>query len=117
MFELAKKGFYMGLGLAGMTKDKAEAFARGFAQKANLTEDEGKKFADYIHEESQKAQDNLKSTVENMVRKTTSKMPCMKRIDELEARLARIEAHFNTCCGDDGNDACSCSAPGDQTEQ
>jgi polyhydroxyalkanoate synthesis regulator phasin len=100
MFEFAKKGFFVGLGLASMTKDRAEAFAKEFANSAKMTEEEGRKFADYIQKESKKAQKDLKQTIDKVVEKATSKMASKKRLNELEARIARLEDAFSKCCAD-----------------
>ena len=108
MFEFAKKGLYIGLGLASMTKDKADEFAKEFAKRAKVSEDEGRKFADYLKDESKKAEKDLKKNVEKIVEKTVGKMPCMKKIDALEERIAELEAALKTCCADKaGSDCCA----------
>ena len=98
MLEFAKKGFFIGLGLASMTKDKAEAFAKEFAKSAKMTEDEGRKFAEYISGESKKAQKNLKETIENMVAKATSRMATRKQLEELQTRIEHLEELVKACC-------------------
>ncbi len=92
MFEFAKKGLYVGLGLANLTKEKAEAFAKEFAQRADLTEEEGKKFAEYLQGESRKASDGLKETVDNLVKAAVRRLPCCRKCAQLEERIAALEA-------------------------
>ena len=98
MFEFAKKGFYVGLGLASFTKEKAESFAREFAKRAELSEDEGRRFADYLREESGKAHAALRETVEGMVHKTMERMPFQSRLDAIDRRIAALEKLASTCC-------------------
>jgi len=92
MFEFAKKGWYIGLGLASMTREKAEAFAKDFAQRAKLSEEEGRRFADYLQDESRKARENLRENVESLVHSTMRRMPYRSRIETLEKRVAALEA-------------------------
>lgn len=92
MFEFAKKSLYMGLGLATMTKDRIESFAKDAAKYTKMTEDEGRKFAKFLQEESEKARADLESNVEGMVDKALKRTPCMKRIEKLEARIEALEA-------------------------
>ena len=98
MFAFAKKGFYVGLGLASFTKEKAEAFAKEFAKRAELSEEEGRSFANYLKDESGKAQTALRETVESMVQKTVQRLPFKRRIAALELRLAKLEHLALTYC-------------------
>ncbi len=92
MKELLTKGLHIGLGLASMTKDKIEAVARDWAESAKLPEEEGKKLAKTLQEEAEKAKANLKTTVEALVENAAKKLPCCKRMDKLEKRIAALEA-------------------------
>ncbi|MBN2448964.1 MAG: hypothetical protein JXR77_01160 [Lentisphaeria bacterium] len=91
MFEFAKKGIYVGLGLASFTKEKAEAFAKEFAKRAKVSEDEGRRFAEYLSAESRKAQKGLRESVETMVQKAVDRVPFKRRLEALEARVALLE--------------------------
>ncbi|MFA4943612.1 MAG: hypothetical protein WC789_02795 [Lentisphaeria bacterium] len=92
MLDLLKKGIYIGLGLASMTKEKADALAKEVTEKAKLTEEEGRKFASALEEESKKAQDQLRTTVEALVEKAVKVCPGCKLVKGLERRLAALEA-------------------------
>ena len=74
MFEFAKRGLYVGLGLANMTKEKVESFAQEFAKQAKLSEEEGKKFAEYLQAESKKASAELKQNVDKLVEAAVNKL-------------------------------------------
>lgn len=112
MLDLMKKGLYVGLGLASMTKDKIEAVAKELAESAKLPEGEGRKLAKSLQEESQKAKENLRTTVEAMVEAAAKKMPCCKRYDEVMRRVAALEAaagiKAESKCSRDA-DTCDCA--------
>lgn len=92
MFEFAKKGLYVTLGLASATKERIDTFAKEFAKRAKLSEKEGRKLAEYLHSESKKAHKSLKENVDSMVQKAVNRMPLKSRLDRLEARVAALEA-------------------------
>ena len=110
MFEFAKRGLYVGLGLANLTKEKVESFAEEFAKQAKLSEEEGKKFAEYLQTESKKASAELKQNVDNLVEAAVNKLPCNRVISRLEARIAALEKAVGVpaeeapcCCGPDAD--------------
>jgi len=92
MLDLVKKGVYIGLGLASLTKEKVETIASEMAKSAKLSETEGRRLAEYLQEEAQKSRESLKHTVEGMVASALTKVPCASKIEELEKRLAALEA-------------------------
>ncbi len=92
MLDFAKKGFYLGLGLATLTKDKVQSFAKEVAERTKMTEEEGKKFAQYLDSESQKARESLKENIQQVVQATVGRLPWKRRIDELEARITALES-------------------------
>ncbi len=55
MVDLIKKAFYTGLGLAVLTKDKAEEMVRDIAEQAKLSESEGKELVDSLMKQSDEA--------------------------------------------------------------
>ena len=112
MFEFAKKGLYLGLGLANLTKEKAEALAKELADRAHLTEEEGRKLAGYLQEESQKAGESLKQTVDKLVSAAMERLPCHACIRRIEARLEALEtaAGISPACAESPTEApCTCA--------
>lgn len=91
MLDFVKKSMYIGLGIAGMTKEKIESLSEELSKRTKLSEEEGKKLADYLQDESEKAKGNLRKTVEDMVDSACEKLPCRKCIGKLEARIAELE--------------------------
>ncbi len=91
MMDFIKKSMIMGLGLASMTKERIETMADELSKYSKMTEEEGQKLADYLQKESVKARDDMQATIARMVDKAVSKMPCDRRINALEARIAELE--------------------------
>lgn len=92
MLDFAKKGFYLGLGMATLTRDKVQSFAKEVAERTKMTEEEGKKFAHYIDAESQKARESLKENIQQVVQATVGRFPYGRQLKELETRVAALEA-------------------------
>jgi polyhydroxyalkanoate synthesis regulator phasin len=67
MVELIKKAIYTGLGLAVLTKEKAEELVRELSQQAKLSEQEGKELFDSLLKQSEQARTDFQSTVNDAV--------------------------------------------------
>jgi polyhydroxyalkanoate synthesis regulator phasin len=93
MLELLRKTAYTGLGLAFMTQEKIRDVARDLSQKAKLSEDEGKRFADELNAKSKEARDQFEERVTATVQAVLVKMNVATGADlaALEKRLAAIE--------------------------
>ncbi len=89
---LLKKSIYLGLGLASLTKDKLAAVAAEVAKTAKLSEDEGRKLAGELETESQKAREQLKIQIDNLVEAAAKRLPCCQKLTAIEQRLAKLEA-------------------------
>ena len=63
MVDLIKKAFYTGLGLAVLTKDKAEEMVRDIASQAKLSESEGKELVDSLMKQSDQARQDFQAKV------------------------------------------------------
>jgi polyhydroxyalkanoate synthesis regulator phasin len=92
MLDFVKKSVYVGLGLATMTKDRIETFAREVAQYTKLSEEEGRKLAEYLQSESRKARESLRDHVDTLVQKALGRLPYAAKIEQLEKRVASLEA-------------------------
>jgi len=104
---LLKKGIYIGLGLASLTKDKLAAVAAEVAKSAKLSEEEGRKLAGDLETESQKARDQLKAQVDSLVEAAAKRLPCCQKLTAIEQRLAKLEAACN-CPPPAGDAGCTC---------
>jgi len=101
MRELLKKTALIGIGLASMTKDKIEHFAKQLADEANLSEEEGRKFVDDILKQSEKTKQSVEESVEKTVRNILAKMDVPTRSDlkALDERLAALESAIKDAKG------------------
>lgn len=90
MVDLIKKAFYTGLGLAVLTKDKAEEMVRDIAEQAKLSESEGKELVDSLMKQSDQARQDFQSKVDEAVQAVVKRMHLATR-DELESLRAKVE--------------------------
>ncbi len=90
MVDLIKKAFYTGLGLAVLTKDKAEEMVREIAEQAKLSESEGKELVDSLMKQSDQARQDFQSKVDEAVQSVVRRMHLATR-DELESLRAKVE--------------------------
>ena len=92
MKDFAEKGFYLGLGLAALTKEKVEELAKDLSARAKMSEEQGRQLAESLHEEGKKARENLGKSIEDTVQMALKRIPWVQKIEALEARVAALEA-------------------------
>jgi polyhydroxyalkanoate synthesis regulator phasin len=94
MVELIKKTVLAGIGLAFMTKEKAEEAAKKIVQEAKIKEGEGKKFVEELLKKSEEAKNNIEKLVENAAHTAVTKldMPTRAEMKKLEDRIKELEA-------------------------
>lgn len=90
MVELIKKAFYTGIGLAVLTKDKAEEMIRDIAQQAKLSEHEGKELMDSLMKQSDQARQDFQAKLDEAVLAVVGRLHLATR-DEIESLRARVE--------------------------
>jgi len=118
MLDYLKKGMFMGLGMATMTKDRVESMVNEMRKYADISEEEGRKMADYLAEESKKTQKDMAQMIQSMVDSAVAKMPCVRRVEQMEERLRAVEEKVGlrtppvsaegTSAPTDPSDACGC---------
>ncbi len=93
MIDSIKKALLTGVGLAAMSKEKIEEWAKNFAQEAKLAEGEGKKFVEDILKQTEEARKNAEEQVSNFTRKALDKLGLHTRAeyDELKKRVEDLE--------------------------
>jgi polyhydroxyalkanoate synthesis regulator phasin len=96
MQDLLKNVFYLGAGLAFMTKEKIEELKKDLIDKGKMTQDEGKQFVDDLVKKSEKAKSDVDKKVRELVDDQLAKMKVAtsddltelrKQIDELRAMV------------------------------
>jgi polyhydroxyalkanoate synthesis regulator phasin len=98
MIDLIKKAIYTGLGLAVLTKEKAEELVKDLAQQAKLSEHEGKELVDGLMKQSEQARNDFQAKVDEAVLAVVNRLNLATRdevaglkakVDELSARLGQ----------------------------
>lgn len=91
MIELVKKALLTGVGVAALSKEKAEELAKDIAEKGKMTEQEGQKLVDQLLTSSEEARQELQKQIETKVQSVLEKMDLAKK-SELDALKLEIEA-------------------------
>ena len=93
MLNLVKKVMLTGVGLAVMTKDKAEELGRELVKKGEITEKEGKEFVEELLKKSEDARKDFEKKVEESVKKILARMDVVTKKDfnKLAKRVAVLE--------------------------
>jgi len=93
MLEWIKKGLYIGLGLALITKEKVEELAKELVTKGELSEKEGKSFIEEILKKSEEAKQELEKKTETLINQALKKTDILSRKDfiSVSRRLAKLE--------------------------
>lgn len=88
MVDMIKKTLLAGVGLAFMTKEKAEEVAKKFVQDTKIAEGEGKKFVEELLKKSEEAKKSVEKLVETAVHTAVTKLDIPTRN---EIRNSRTE--------------------------
>ena len=94
MVELLKKSVYATIGIALMTREKAEEIGKKVAEEAKLSESEGKQFIDELLKRAEETRKSFEQLVEKQVTAVLKKVniPSRKEVEDLELRLRKLEA-------------------------
>ncbi len=98
MSNLIKKTILTGLGLASLTKEKAEKITNDLIKEGEVSKSEGAKL---VKELLEKAEDNQK-TIEKHVEKTVHgvlkklNIPSRKDIIELNSKIEKLDKELNS---------------------
>jgi len=93
MSDLIKKTILTGLGLASLTKEKAERLVKDLIKEGEVSENEGSKF---VKELLERAEDNKKA-IEKQAEKTARgvlkklNVPSRKDIVELNSKIEKLD--------------------------
>jgi len=86
MIDLLKKAMFAGIGLALKTKDEVEELAADLVQRAELSENEGKKFVNDFLKRYDESKDKLEEKVERTVRDLLAKANLVTREELTEVK-------------------------------
>lgn len=94
MIDLIKKALYTGVGMAVLTKEKAEELVKELTQQAKLSEQEGKELFDGLLKQSDQARVDFQAKVDDAVLSVIKRLNLVSK-DELESvqnKVAELSA-------------------------
>jgi polyhydroxyalkanoate synthesis regulator phasin len=90
MIDLIKKVIYTGVGMAMLTKEKAEDLVNELTQHAKLSEQEGKELLDSLLKQSEQARANVQTKIDESVLSVVKRLNLASK-DEVEALRAKVD--------------------------
>jgi polyhydroxyalkanoate synthesis regulator phasin len=94
MVELLKKSIYATIGIALMTREKAEEIGKKVAAEAKLSESEGKQFVDELLKRAEETRASFEKLVALQVETVLHKVniPTRTELDAVNRRLRALES-------------------------
>jgi polyhydroxyalkanoate synthesis regulator phasin len=89
MIDLIKKALYTGVGMAVLTKEKAEELVKELTQQAKLSEQEGKELFDGLLKQSDQARIDFQAKVDDAVLSVIKRLNLVSK-DELESLQNKV---------------------------
>ncbi len=90
MVDLIKKALYTGVGLAVLTKEKAEELVKDLTQQAKLSEQEGKELFDGLLKQSEQARNDFQAKIDEAVLTVVKRLNLATK-DEVESLKAKVD--------------------------
>ena len=91
MFDLLKQAVFTGLGLASLTKDKAEQLAAEVASRAKLSEEESKEFQAELASRTEQARQELDAEIDRRINHVFIQLGIIKGSLKKEGEAAKAE--------------------------
>ena len=93
MFETIKKMMLTGVGIAIVTKERAEEMAKEMVNKGTLSEHQGKEFVEKLVKESREAHEAFDAKLDELLQKAVSKLDLVEKRDfeKLSKKVTRLE--------------------------
>ena len=94
---MIKDLLYAGIGLATITKEKAEEVVNELVKKGEMSKEEGKETLNSVFNRMQEESDKLKVKVSEQVENMISSMNLVKKsdLDEVIVRMEELEKKIN----------------------
>jgi polyhydroxyalkanoate synthesis regulator phasin len=90
MIDLLKKALYTGVGMAVLTKEKAEELVKELTQQAKLSEQEGKELFDGLLKQSEQARTDFQAKIDEAVLSVVKRLNLASK-DEVDSLRTKIE--------------------------
>jgi polyhydroxyalkanoate synthesis regulator phasin len=97
MVELIKRAIYTGVGLAVLTKEKAEELVKELAQQTKLSEREGKDLLDSLLKQSEQARNDFQTRVDEAVLAVVNRLNLATKdeVARLEAKVQELSSKIS----------------------
>ena len=94
MIDLIKKALYTGVGMAVLTKEKAEELVKELSQQAKLSEQEGKELFDGLLKQSEQARSDFQAKVDDAVLSVVKRLNLASKdeVDSLRTKVDELSA-------------------------
>jgi len=94
MIDLIKKALYTGVGMAVLTKEKAEELVKELSQQAKLSEQEGKELFDGLLKQSEQARSDFQTKVDEAVLSVVKRLNLASKdeVDSLRTKVDELSA-------------------------
>ncbi len=98
MVDLIKKAFYTGLGLAVLTKEKAEELVKELSEQTKLSEHEGKDLVESLMKQSEQARNDFQSKIDEAVQSVVKRLNLASKdeVASLKAKIDELSAKIGT---------------------
>lgn len=98
MFDLMKKSFLTGIGLALKTKDEMEDLVKELQKKGEMSESEGRKFLDEARESYEEAQEKLEKRIEKSIKNVLKKTNIVTtdELKDIKKEIRELKSIINT---------------------
>ena len=98
MLDLARKAILTSVGLGLIARDKIDELVQKIREENKLTEEESRKLAQELLDQSEEARKNLEEEVKKTVGDALKRLdiPSRKDFEDLKARIEKLEDQMNT---------------------
>lgn len=98
MLDLARKAILTGVGLGLIAKDKIDEVVEKIREENKLTEEESRKLAKELLDQSEEARKNLEEEVKKTVADALKKLdiPSREDLEDLNTRIEKLENQMET---------------------
>ncbi len=97
MLDLARRAVLTGVGLGLIAKDKIDEAVQRIREENNLTEEESRRLARELLDQSDEARKNLNALIEKTTKRLLAHMdiPSQKDLADLKKRVEKLEESIN----------------------
>ncbi|MFW5775216.1 MAG: phasin family protein [Chitinivibrionales bacterium] len=93
MLEIIKKSLLIGIGMAAVTKERAEEMVKGMLKDTDVSASEGKKIIDEVLKKTEETRASIEKMINDRVQAALNRLdvPTRKEMRALEERVIQLE--------------------------